>query len=119
MQVCQSINFIKNDEFISEDLAIAEVVNHYFTNLTKELEISVSKTHLSTTHGIDDPIDIAIIKCGKHPSIKKIKEVLTLSKTFSFRNIATLEALQQIEKLSNREASPIYSIPARVLKKTL
>ena len=58
--------------------------NRYFTNITKELEISVNKTHLSTTHGTDDPIDIAIIKYSKHPSIKKIKEVLTPSKTFSF-----------------------------------
>ena len=56
--------------------------------------------------------------CSEYPSTKKIKEALTPSKTFSFRNITTLEALQQIEKLSNRKASPIYCIPARVLKKT-
>ena len=116
MQVCQSINLIENDECISEDLAIAEVFNQYFTNITKELGISVNKTHLSTTHGIDDPIDIAIIKYRKHPSIKKIKEALTLSKPLSLRNITTLEALQQMEKLSIRKASPIYSIPPRVLK---
>ena len=93
-----------------------EVFNHYFTNITKELEIRVNKTHLSTTHGIDDPIDIAIIKYSKHPNVKKIKEALTPSKTFSYRNITKLEALEQIEKLSSRKASPIYSISARVLK---
>ena len=70
--------------------------------MTKELEIRVNKTHLSATHGIDDPIDIAIIKYSKYPSIKKIKETLTPSKTISYRNITTLESLQQIEKLSNR-----------------
>ena len=45
-----------------------------------------------------------------------IKEALTPSKLFSFKNITTLEALQQIEKLSNSKASPTYSIPARVLE---
>ena len=45
-----------------------------------------------------------------------IKEALIPSKPFSSRHITTLEALQQIEKLSNRKASPIYNIPARVLK---
>ena len=49
VQVCQSINLIENDEFVSEDLAIVGVFNHYFTNVTKELEIRVNKTHLSTT----------------------------------------------------------------------
>ena len=42
----QSINLIENDEFVSEDLAIAEVSNHYFTNITKKLEIRVNKAHL-------------------------------------------------------------------------
>ena len=116
VKVCLTIKLIENDEFVSEDLAIAEVFKHYSTNITKELEIRVNKTHLSTTHGIDDLIDIAIIKYSKYPSIKKIKEGLTPSKAFSFRNIITLEALEQIEKLSNRKASHIYSIPARVLK---
>ena len=72
----------------------------------KELEIRVNKTHLSTTHGIDDPIDIAIIKYSKHPIIKMIKEALTPSKPCTFRNITKLEDLQQIEKLNNRKAPP-------------
>jgi len=73
VQVCQSMNLIESDEFVSEDLAIAEVFNHYFTNITKELEIRVNKTHLPTTHGIDDPIDRAIIKYSKHPSINSLQ----------------------------------------------
>ena len=111
-------DLIENYEFVSEDLAIAEFFNHSLTNITKELEIRVHKTHLSTTHGIDDPIHIAIIKYSKHPSIKKIKGTLTPSKLFSIRNITAFEALQQIEKLSNRKASPTSSIPARALKET-
>ena len=107
VQVCQSINLIENDEFVSKDLAIAEVLYHFFTDAIKELEIRVNKTHLSTTHGIDNPIDIAIIKYSKHPSIKKIKETLIPSKSFSYRNITILEALQQIGKLNNRKASTI------------
>ena len=63
LQVCQSVNLIKNDEFVSKDLAMAEVFNHYFINISKELEIGVNTTQLSTTHEIDDPIDIAIIIC--------------------------------------------------------
>ena len=75
-----------------------------------------SQHHLSTTHGIDNPINSSIIKYSKHPSIKMIKEGLTPSSPFFFSNITTLKALQKIEKLSNKKASPIYSIPARVLK---
>ena len=61
-------------------------------------------------------MDTAITKCSKHPSIKKIKEALTPSKAFFLKNITTLEALEQIGKLSSRKAPPIYSIAARVLK---
>ena len=104
---------------MSEDLAIAEIFNHYFTNLTKELEIIENKIHLSSTTEIDDPIDIAIVKYSQHPSIMEIKEKLTPSKRFTFRNITTLEALHQVEKLNANKASPICSIPARILKENL
>ena len=116
VQVCQSVTLIENGEFVSEGLVIAEVFSHYFTNITKELEIIENKVHLSSTTGIDHPIDIAIVKYSKYPSIKKIKEKLTPSNLFTFRNITTLEALHQVEKLNANKASPICSIPARVLK---
>ena len=50
VQFCQSVALIENDEFVSEDLVIAEIFNHCFTNITKELEIRNDKTHLSSTH---------------------------------------------------------------------
>ena len=84
VQVCQSVALVENDEFLSEDLVIAEIFNHYFTTITKEVEIRENKTHLSTTHGIDNSIDIAIIKYSKHPGRKKIKETLTPPKAVYF-----------------------------------
>ena len=116
VQVCQSVTLIENGEFVSDDLAIAEGFNLYFTNITKELGIRENETHLSSTVGIDDPIDMAIVKYSKHPSIKRIREELTPSEPFTFREITTLEALHQVEKLNANKASPICSIPARVIK---
>ena len=85
VQVCQSVTLIENGEFVSDDLAIAEGFNHYSTNITKKLGIRENETHLSSTVGIDDPIDIAIVKYSKHPKIKKIREELTPSEPCTFR----------------------------------
>ena len=74
VQVCQSVTLSENDEFGSDELVIAEGFHHCFTNITRELGIRENETHLSSTIGIDDPIDTAIVKYSKHPSIKKIRE---------------------------------------------
>ena len=71
-----------------------------------------------STNDIVDPIDKAAMKFQTHPSIRKIKENTTSSVKFDFREVATEDVAVQIKKLNASKASPINSIPARILKET-
>ena len=95
---------------MNDDLTIAEIFNHFFANITQELGITENEAHLSSTTGISDPVDIAIKKYLKHPSINEIKENWV---PFTSSNITILEALHQLEILNAKKASPIGSIPAK------
>ena len=66
--------------------------------------------------GIDDPVELAIIKYSLHSSIKRITESFHPSETFEFLPCSPEEIMTQIERLDHKKASAIESIPARVLK---
>lgn len=91
LQVSQSITLIENDEMVIDDLKIAEIFNDYFANITQDLEITDTSAHLSSTIGIEDPIDKAVEKYKNHHSIKKIKECFTSSEAFHFRQVTVEE----------------------------
>ena len=106
---------MEDGKMITEDLKIAEIFNHYFTNITESLGISEDQTLLSPTNGINDPVEKAIKKYANHPSIKKIKECCELNQ-FEFKPVTINEILLQIQKLNSKKASPLNSIPAKILK---
>ena len=110
-----SITLIEDGNMITEDLKIAEIFNHYFTNITESLGISEDQTLLSPTNGINDPVEKAIKKYENHPSIKMIKERCELNQ-FEFKPVTVNEILLQIQKLNSKKASPLNSIPAKILK---
>ena len=69
---------------------------------------------------IQDPIDRAIRKFDSHPSVCEIKENTntTFFERFGFRKVAVEEVAVQTRKLITNTASPVNSIPARILKET-
>ena len=97
-------------------LKIAEIFNDYFANITQDLVITDTGAQLSSTTGIEDPIDKAVEKYKSHPSIKKIKECFTCSESFHFRQVTAEEVFCQLRKLNPTKSSPVGSIPAKVMK---
>ena len=61
------------------------------------------------------PVEKAIKKYENHPSIKKIKECCELNK-YEFKPVTINEVLLQVQKLNSKKASPLNSIPAKILK---
>ena len=116
VQVSQSITLIEKGEMVTDDLKIAEIFNNYFANITQDLEITDNGAQLSSTTGIEDPIDKAVEKYKSHSSIKKIKECFTCSESFHFRQVTAKEVFCQLRKLNPRKSSPVGSIPVKVMK---
>ena len=116
VQVNSAITLIEDGKMVSEDSEIAEIFNHFFANITESLGISANESLMLPADDIQDPIDRAIRKFDSHPSICKIKENTTFSERFEFREVAVEDVAVQIRKLNTNKASPVNSIPARILK---
>jgi len=63
-----------------------------------------------------DSVDKAIRKYDGHPSICKISENVEITNKFEFSEVSTGDAAVQIKQLNSKKASPVDSIPARILK---
>ena len=67
---------VMKEEIISDDDQVAQIVNHFFSNAVKSLNIDYFE-HFSFDcifSDSEDPVINAIEKYSKHPSILKIKE---------------------------------------------
>ena len=99
---------VENDKLISEEKAIAEIMNDYFTNITKKLNVNVtsnSDKSLTTEENIKND--------KNHTSIKKISQNFN-STAFSFKPEEELRKI--IMKLNTQKSGPNDCIPANVLK---
>ena len=68
------------------------------------------------THGILDAVDKAVRKYDAHPSICKIRENVKIANEFEFSEVSTCDIAIQIKQLNSKKASPVDSIPARIIK---
>ena len=117
-----SVTLLENNAIISNDKSVAEIFNDYFVNITSSLgieDIEETGKNSASTQDIDDPVEIAITKYSSHSSINNIKENFHPTQKFEFRPCSAEEVMTQIERLDQKKACPMESIPAKVLKENL
>ena len=107
VKTTSSVTLLENDEIVSDDKVVTEIFNDYFANITSSLGIEETGSNVVSADGIDDPVELAIIKYSLHPSIKRITDSFHRSKTFEFRPCSPEEIMTQIERLDHKKASPI------------
>jgi len=110
------ISLIEDNKIVSSDHQIAEIFNLHFSNAVKNLDISF-EYHDSLLYDVNsDNVLAAINKYEKHPSILKIKDSYDQSSKFSFSETNLSTVVKEIGNLKDSKASPIDSIPVRILK---
>ena len=62
VKTTSSVTLLENDEIVSDDKAVAEIFNDYFANITSSLGIEEAGSNVVSADGIDDPVELAIIK---------------------------------------------------------
>ena len=105
------IILIENNEIISDDETIAEVMNNYFVNITKHLDIP-QKGDNQDKMGVDG----AIKSFEYHPSVISIKNNVTYTSLFNFSLVGENQVKQEILKLNPSKATGCDYIPAKILK---
>ena len=116
VQTSSSVTLAEGSQFISNDKAIAEIFNEYFVNITGSIDVGRAELNLLSTDGIKDPIGVAITKYSLHPSVKRIKDNFNPSRMFEFALVSKEEVYKQLDKLDLKKATPLESIPAKILK---
>ena len=86
-----NIILFDNDKIIRNEAVVAEKFNDYFSNVVETLNIPEIDAVTIISDHIADPIDQAIYKYSKHPSIIAIKEKCAYNIKFSFQNVTETE----------------------------
>ena len=113
------IILIENDEIISDNKEVAQKLNNFFEPAEKSLGIMENQSLLSTSNGIDDPIDRIIKKYEIHPSILAIKDkVKSPLQKVSFSHISLSNMEREVKSLNGKKSATFQNIPAKHLKIT-
>ena len=88
-------------------------MNGYFISITDSLGLTENR---EVTISLSDPIEKAIMKYSKHPSIRKIHSFAQIYGYFKFQEVTLEQMHSEIEGLNSKEATTFGNIPTRVLK---
>ena len=110
------ITIVEKDSIITDEKKIATLMNNYFINITKNLDLKPST--ISNTSAID--------KIAKHfddhISVCKIKEAYSeflQEDNFSFKMVSMGEVKKIVLELNSKKSSTYGAIPASILKQTI
>ena len=105
---------IERDDIITDDIAVAEIMNDFFANSILHLNVRGYDAITSINTTIDEISNI-IVTFKKHPSILKIKERIQTTNTFSFSYINEQIIKDEICSLDTRKPTRFNNIPAKIL----
>ena len=100
----EKITLVEGETIIITDQANPAMLNNFFSNIVKNLEIPQYNQVDSICQNIKDPVFKAIIKYRNHPNIIPIKARCANSK-FSFSFIEKKNVLKEIKNLQINKAT--------------
>ena len=108
----------ENEDILSNDKVVADEINSFLKNATKNLGITENTYIVDNSNDITDPVNKAIDKFKNHPSILLIQSKVANDSTFSF-NEASLSDIEKELRLLNPKKSYTFikNIPTKILKR--
>ena len=87
------INNVEKGEILKTDLEAADILNTFFENIIKKLEINQYSNFDPVINNVKDPILRAVLKCKDHSSILAVQNNCKNRTKFSFEemNLASIE----------------------------
>ena len=115
----KKIILVENNDIISENTKVAEIMNNYFVNITEDLNIPAIKTITDIVSNpsivCTDPIEQIILNYSLHPSILMIKTLVDCNITFSFNHVNQSYMENKIKELNPKKATGYDAIPSKIL----
>ena len=113
------ITLNENDLLIRNEYKIANIFNTFFVNIVPSLGIEIDQQYLSNVSNISDPVEKAIKKYQKYPSISIINEVVSSVEneaSFSLTCVTVDDISKEIKRLDIKKATQENDIPTNVIK---
>ena len=114
MKSSEKITLLEGEEIINEHGENAEILNTFFSNAVKNLQIPEYQ-EAEPLANISHPIFKAILKYRNHPNIVAIKN-LNKGSRFDFCRVSVQDVVKEINKLSTRKATQHIDLPVKILK---
>jgi hypothetical protein len=115
------ITLIENNEMISDEQQVAEILNNNFVDAVPNLGIEksyIENVQERRTGNLEEKIDIILEQYKYHPSIVMIKSKVKISTKFRFKDTNGEEMYRKILFLSSKKAVPEGDVSVDVLKCT-
>ena len=113
------INLVEKGEILKTDLETAEVLNTFFGNIVKNLEINQYSNFDPVINHVKDPTLRAILKYKDHPSILAIQNNCKNGIKFAFEEIDLASIEKEIHNLKMNKASQSSDIPTKIIKENV
>ena len=111
----KKIVLVENGDIISETNKTVEIMNDYFVNITREIDVP-EVCHTDVGSLCTSPIDVIIQTYSEHPSIIKINENVKVGMNFNFDEIYESQIEKEILNLNSKKSTGPDSISPKVLK---
>ena len=111
----EKITLVDNEKSIANDKEIAKVLNDFFSNIIKTLNIPKKDHTDSIVENVGDPTLKAILKYRKHPSILVIKRKIKSGPVFTFNHITKEDVIKEIKNLDAWKALQEDDKPTKII----
>ena len=106
----RKVTLIDKGVLLSKDEEVSGCVNTYFVNITDTLKIEKVPS-ITIDDPIEHPVDAAILRYSKHPSIIRIKERVNDANEFAFQAFEYSEVWDEINHLNIRKKQVEILLP--------
>ena len=110
------ITLAEGDEIISANKDITRKFDKFYKNPVSYLNIQCDSEFANECDGLEDPVEIAIQKFKKHPSITSIKQNIGSPEIFKFHKINLQEILKELNNLYRTKNGTFGGIPSKCLQ---
>ena len=115
----EQIKLVEKGKILKTDLETGEVLNTFFGNIVKNIEINQYSNFDPVINHVTDPTLRAILKYKDQPSILAIQDNCENGIKFAFEEIDLASIEKEIHNLKMNKASQSSDIPTKIIKENV
>ena len=113
------INNVEKGEILKTDLEAADILNTFFENIIKKLEINQYSNFDPVINNVKDQTFRAVLKHKDHSSILAIQTNCMNQIKFAFEELDLASIEKEIHNLKINKASQSSDIPTKIIKENV